>query len=387
MNHDFIVSTYPIVSSDEDLSYCKEMAYQKDISELIDYEKNYFNHYVKLLGTEKAQRINDARILAVDRTTGDKFSPVCDVGIGSGEFISSRNASRGPITKGYDINPNGEEWLKRNRLWADKNFECYRAFTFWDTLEHVPEPDFYFKKIPKDSFVLVSIPIFDDLSKVKRSKHYKPGEHIYYFTEKGFIDWMAQYGFEILEKNAYEILAGREGIGSYAFQKTGRSYDELTDMWERKYWVTNKRIANTRIDWTNIYRICREKKFDSIFVGTLANIGIQIPSPVKLFRHDEVADKKEYDGLLFDITVICYWFEFIYQRYLPGIIRKLRRMGPNALIFIDKTSENRKTVLNNEQWCKVLKRYYDSAEVEFEKADYVCIFCKEIQKAKKQDVR
>ena len=64
------------------------------------------------------------------------------------------------------------------------------------------------------------MPIYgDDLDRVPKSKHFKPGEHLYYFSEKGLLKWMEVYGFEVMEKNTFEKLAGRNRIYSYAFRK------------------------------------------------------------------------------------------------------------------------------------------------------------------------
>ena len=59
-----------------------------------------------------------------------------------------------------------------------------------------------------------------DLNKIRESKHYRPGEHLLYWTEKGFVDWMFEKGFRFLEKRTFEIQAGREDILSFAFIRT-----------------------------------------------------------------------------------------------------------------------------------------------------------------------
>ena len=67
--------------------------------------------------------------------------------------------------------------------------------------------------------VLVSLPIFRDVAHVLSSKHYKPGEHVFYFTEPGFLFFMREHGWRVIETNDYETKIGREDIKSYAFKR------------------------------------------------------------------------------------------------------------------------------------------------------------------------
>lgn len=187
-------------------------AYQHDMSLSVSYADDYFDKYVGYEGTEIAKRINAARVSLVNRHAGPDAG-ILDIGIGSGEFIKSR-----PNTFGFDINPKAVAWLKGQKRWSD-SFCVFEGFTFWDVLEHVREPESYFRKIQVGAFLFVSIPVFDSVSKVKKSKHYRPNEHYYYFTEQGFVNWMFEHRFRLLEANDHETKAGREGIMSFAFRK------------------------------------------------------------------------------------------------------------------------------------------------------------------------
>lgn len=198
---------------DDDLIQCPDngVAYQRDMSKRLAYDEKYFYNYVSREGTSIAKALTYGRAALVD-----KYLPggrVLDVGVGSGEFIKKRQN-----TFGYDVNHKAIRWLKYHNHWSDE-FESFNGFTFWDVIEHVCDPNEYFKKIPYGSYVFTSLPIFKELKKVRSSKHFKPGEHLYYWTEKGFIDWMRLYGFSLLETSSFETDAGREGITSFAFKK------------------------------------------------------------------------------------------------------------------------------------------------------------------------
>lgn len=188
-------------------------ARQADMSFRVPYDAPYFDKYVGYEGSDIARAINVGRIDFVNRWTGYE-APVLDIGIGSGEFIKLR-----PNTFGIDVNPKAIDWLKMTRRWAN-SFAPFEGFTFWDVLEHVDDPDEYFRKMHRGAHVFVSLPIFGSLTDIRKSKHYRPGEHLYYFTEGGFVTWMDMHGFRLLDSRDFETRAGREDILSFAFRKT-----------------------------------------------------------------------------------------------------------------------------------------------------------------------
>lgn len=204
-----------VAEADGDLMLCRDdgVAYQADMSASVPYDAAYFAKYVGYEGQEIARRINAGRVALVNEYVGER-AVVLDVGIGSGEFIKSR-----PETFGHDVNPVAVEWLKERKLYSWGMLHAYNAYTFWDVLEHVPEPETYFNKMAGGSYLFICLPIFDDLSRIRESKHYRPNEHYYYWTKRGFVQWMALYGFELLTIRDFETMAGRENILSFAFRR------------------------------------------------------------------------------------------------------------------------------------------------------------------------
>lgn len=198
---------------DGDLMLCAEhgIAYQRDRDHIVNYDAEYYDRCKSYEDQEIALKINAGRIALVDRYVG--MNRVVDVGIGSGEFIKKR-----PGTFGHDINPVAIEWLKRNDLWAENLSESCGC-TFFDVIEHVPEPEVYLRQIQLHAFAFFSVPIMYALGAIRLSKHYRPGEHLQYFENQGFIEWMDLHGFLFLERQDFEIQAGRESIYSYAFKR------------------------------------------------------------------------------------------------------------------------------------------------------------------------
>lgn len=196
------------------LAPAQGVAWQRDMTHRIVYNGAYFEKLARYEGKPIAVKLNAGRVALVNRYAGER-TQVLDVGVGSGEFIKNR-----PRTFGYDVNPQAIEWLKGWYRWSD-DFAAFEAFTFWDVIEHVENPGVdYFRHMRRGALLFTSIPVFADLRLIRDSRHYRPGEHLYYFTERGFVDWMALHGFRLLEVQDYETAAGRDSILSFAFRRT-----------------------------------------------------------------------------------------------------------------------------------------------------------------------
>lgn len=97
------------------------------------YDEQYFAKYQLLADTETGRALTQSRIELVARHF---HAPVLDVGIGAGQFVSTR-----PGTLGYDVNPAGIAWLNERGAFADLYANKWRALTMWDVLEHIDEPE------------------------------------------------------------------------------------------------------------------------------------------------------------------------------------------------------------------------------------------------------
>jgi hypothetical protein len=175
------------------------------------YGKEYFDKYVCYRASEIAGALMKVRADLVARYCGK--SAVVDIGIGSGHFVEAR----GGETYGYDVNPYGIRWLLDRELWFDPFAKSPDVVTCWDSLEHMERPDLFVDRVRQLMFV--SVPIFDGLEHVLRSKHFKPGEHLWYWTRHGFLLWMAERGFRCVEENQMERQLGREDIGTFVFSR------------------------------------------------------------------------------------------------------------------------------------------------------------------------
>lgn len=202
--------------TDGDLALCPSsgVAYQLDMrADRVPYDGAYFDKCAGYQDQAIAKAINAGRVALVNKYCGT--ARVLDVGIGCGEFIRNR-----PNTFGVDVNPRAIEWLRERNLF-EPDLALFWAFTFWDVLEHVEDPEAdYFRHMSRGAMVFVSLPIFEDLRRIRESRHYRPGEHLYYWTLPGFTDWMAMHGFQLLRRQTFEMDAGRDSIHTFAFKRT-----------------------------------------------------------------------------------------------------------------------------------------------------------------------
>ena len=204
-------------SPDGDLILCHAdgMAYQADRGAVVDYGAPYFVKCAAYEGTPIEEEINAGRVSLVQRWIGR--SAVLDIGVGSGAFILRHGNAMG-----VDVNPTAIEWLRGRKLLA-RGLGEFAGYTFWDVIEHLPDPEAYLQHVRLHAFVFASIPVFDSLDNIRSSKHYRPGEHLYYWTEDGFVAWMALHGFRCLERTDFETRAGRESIVDFAFERWRRA--------------------------------------------------------------------------------------------------------------------------------------------------------------------
>lgn len=99
-----------------------------------------------------------------------------------------------------------------------------KAITCWDAIEHVPDPVTLINNV--EEWFFASIPVFQNGESVTSSKHYRPGEHIWYWTHAGFVNFMYQCGFRMMECNTKETDLGREDIFSYAFKRVAHPFKQ-----------------------------------------------------------------------------------------------------------------------------------------------------------------
>lgn len=173
------------------------------------YDGAYFEKYRRYAETPMGRAITQARVDLVRR-----YGParVCDVGIGCGAFVEAMGC------QGFDINPAGVKWLRDRWSWCDPREATVDALTFWDCLEHIPDPEPMLANARR--YVFLSLPIVPGHGPPPLDwKHLRRDEHCWYFTRDGLIGWMREQGFECREHSTMESLLGRDDVHTFVFER------------------------------------------------------------------------------------------------------------------------------------------------------------------------
>ena len=182
----------------------------------IEYTEKYYNKLKKYEGTQIEQDINDIRYKLVKKY---KCGTILDIGCGTGQFMRTAKTC---TTYGYDVMKKTVSNLKRTKKYIDPYEQLpdqIQAFTFWDSLEHIKDPAPIFRNTWRGQYLFCSMPIFKNTEAITQSKHYRPGEHMWYFTANGLIEWIHQFRFICVEENYKESEAGRKDIGTFVFRR------------------------------------------------------------------------------------------------------------------------------------------------------------------------
>lgn len=177
----------------------------------MSYEQDYWEEYRKRDATLMGDLLTQARINVVKKFTNEL--DFVDIGIGGGKFVEQFGC------RGYDVNPAALAWLKDTDRFCSPYAAPVESISCWDALEHIEKPWKLLRQVQK--YLFVSLPIFEDCTKITESKHYKPGEHIWYFSHDGLIRWCDEQGFDFIECSKVESELGREGINTYVFRRKG----------------------------------------------------------------------------------------------------------------------------------------------------------------------
>jgi hypothetical protein len=179
--------------------------------EPVPYDRSYWQHYRDMDKTPMSAALTKERVDLVCRYWA---GPVVDVGIGGGAFLRGH-----PECTGMDINPDAIEYLQDCGALHVMDEDGVEVLTFWDSAEHMTLEAFAALLAHCRVWCFISMPIYEDYDDAVQSKHFKPGEHLSYFTHPGLVGFMRANGWSLVEYNDMETRLGRESIGSYAFMR------------------------------------------------------------------------------------------------------------------------------------------------------------------------
>lgn len=362
--------------ADNDLMLCEHrgVAYQRDMSKgRIHYGAAYLANYDAYASGPLADAINAGRVAFVARHAPAGAS-VLDFGAASGIFVR-RAVAAGFAAKGFDVIPEAVLRLKKDGLFAD-DLSAFDVITMWDSIEHLEQPQRSIRKMRKGAFLFVSVPVFEDLRRVRKSKHYKPGEHLYYWTPQGFIDWMALYGFRLLEQSAHETEAGRESIGAFAFCRDLPDYDDHIRLYMDLHASRHYGNSATELHLDTAAAIVR-----ALQPRAILDYGCGRSDLVAHFWRDGERRIARYDPAIppirhmpegpFDLVFVCDVMEHIPMTAVDRVLTEIHEKSQAALFTIStklaraKLPDGRNThvtLLRHSEWSRWIKEYFQKVE-------------------------
>ena len=133
---------------------------------------------------------------------------VLDYGSGLGFFAAC--APEDVQVDTYDIGPFVTTGIRR---------EHYDMLCLWDVLEHLPDFSCLDDHLKFTNLVAITVPMLPKGIELLSWKHFKPGEHLHYFTNETLDSIFKIYGFNRL-KSGYPECPPRQDIISIVY---GRS--------------------------------------------------------------------------------------------------------------------------------------------------------------------
>ena len=111
----------------------------------------------------------------------------------------------------FDIMPVPQTGMRSNN---------YSIVLMYDVLEHIPDFTEMLPILNKTHYVAVTVPIKPVKMKWSEYKHFKPGEHLHYFTVDLLKHIFLVMGFDLIASGTPECPP-RQYVSSFLFKRTG----------------------------------------------------------------------------------------------------------------------------------------------------------------------
>lgn len=361
---------------DGDLMLCmhRGVAYQVDMAaDRIDYGQEYFRKVAAYEGGAIATAVNAGRCALIARHAAPDAT-VLDVGAGTGAFVRAAR-SWGFAAVGYDVMPTAVAALRKAGLY-DEDPAIFDAVTMWDTIEHLEDPILTLRRVTKGALLFASVPVFEDLRRIRESKHYRPGEHLYYWTARGFIDWMALWGFRPLEQSTHEVDAGRESVGAFAFRRDLPDYHDHVLAYQQMHAERHYGSSAVDLHLESVAAVVRRLQPESII-----DYGCGRSDLVAHFYCDGGRRLARYDPAIpqykrlatgpFDLALVCDVMEHVPMAWVQQVLEEVRSVTATALFTIStklaraKLPDGRNahvTLLTRDEWTRWLADVFGTVE-------------------------
>jgi cyclopropane fatty-acyl-phospholipid synthase-like methyltransferase len=171
----------------EDILICKNCGYGRpSLQEPMQYDDSYEKKYLSYPENE----INKIRLAFILQE-----GSILDYGCGSGSFVRACR-EKGYVAYGYDVNNFTADLRPPEGFKPD-------IITAWDSFEHLTDQQQieFFKIAENAKLIVLSIPDFKTPEKdesLRQWRHYRPGEHLHYYTVKSLCTRFEKKGFKYI---------------------------------------------------------------------------------------------------------------------------------------------------------------------------------------------
>lgn len=177
---------------------------QQELLLNMEYNADYYYNLLRMY-TNTAEEINSARW---DFVSACNPLSVLDYGSGVGWFKAYAPSHIQVDT--YDVGPYTQTGITLDR---------YDLICFWDVLEHIEGFEVIEDLLRTCRNVALTVPIKPDKVQLREWKHFKPREHLHYFTDNALDDFFSVYGLERI-KGAYVECPPRQDVESILYKKS-----------------------------------------------------------------------------------------------------------------------------------------------------------------------
>jgi hypothetical protein len=162
------------------------------------YGKEYFETYVEHAKTHKSKLICAHR-WATTRRFMNGHTKVLDYGAGAGAFFAYPFVPPGLKLMGLDINPYSPYHLPAGSTVIRDMFQEAQVLTMFDVIEHIRSPRDIIAEVEPEVLVVLTpnVGAVDDPGKIAEWKHYKPGEHLHYYSVPSLSALFEKLGFRV----------------------------------------------------------------------------------------------------------------------------------------------------------------------------------------------
>ena len=169
------------------------------------YKIEYYEHMLRLYGAtgEKIAKIRWHFVRDV------RPSVVLDYGAGLGWFRAMRPMGLDVDSFDLDEFPVSHTGIRRG---------SYDLICLWDVIEHLPNFSPLERLFDMTDHVALTVPIKPENTLLADWKHFKPLEHLHYFSRDDIEVLFAGFGYELI-KTGFPECPPREDVQSFLFKK------------------------------------------------------------------------------------------------------------------------------------------------------------------------